>query len=111
MDCKDLKKLLAGLGVAALVSSGGLSLPGGAHAGSGWGAKPSAGSAEQAAEEAAAAGGSEPDSAVSAVQEEAEGAVDSAGEEAKDAVDDATKKIKEEVDKKSGGSGWSGSSN
>ncbi len=27
MDCKDLKKLLAGLGVAALVSSGGVPLP------------------------------------------------------------------------------------
>lgn len=34
MDCKDLKKLLAGLGIAALVSSGGVNLPG-AHAGSG----------------------------------------------------------------------------
>lgn len=34
MDCKDLKKLLAGLGVAALVSAGGASLPG-AHAAGG----------------------------------------------------------------------------
>ena len=34
MDCKDLKKLLAGLGVAALVTSGGVSLPS-AHAGAG----------------------------------------------------------------------------
>ena len=33
MDCKDLKKLLAGLGVAALVSSGGASLPGAQAAG------------------------------------------------------------------------------
>ncbi len=31
MDCKDLKKLLAGLGVAALVGSGTIGLPG-AHA-------------------------------------------------------------------------------
>jgi len=36
MDCKDLKKLLAGLGVAALVSAGGVTLPG-AHAASGTG--------------------------------------------------------------------------
>lgn len=33
MDSKDLKKLLAGLGVAALVSAGGATLPV-AHAGS-----------------------------------------------------------------------------
>ena len=31
MDCKDLKKLLAGLGVAGLISAGGVTLPG-AHA-------------------------------------------------------------------------------
>lgn len=36
MESKDLKKLLAGLGVAALVSSGGINLPG-AHAASGSG--------------------------------------------------------------------------
>ena len=33
MDCKDLKKILAGLGVAGLISSGGIMLPG-AHAAS-----------------------------------------------------------------------------
>jgi len=34
MKMKDLKKLLASLGVAGLISMGGISLPG-AHAGSG----------------------------------------------------------------------------
>jgi radical SAM modification target selenobiotic family peptide len=34
MDKKDLKKLLASLGVAGLISMGGITLPG-AHAGSG----------------------------------------------------------------------------
>ena len=34
MDKKDLKKLLASLGVAGLISMGGVTLPG-AHAGSG----------------------------------------------------------------------------
>ena len=34
MDSKDLKKLLAGVGVAALVSAGGAAVPG-AHAASG----------------------------------------------------------------------------
>jgi len=34
MEKKDLKKLLAGLGVAGLINMGGISLPG-AHAGSG----------------------------------------------------------------------------
>jgi radical SAM modification target selenobiotic family peptide len=35
MEKKDLKKLLASLGVAGLISMGGVTLPGGAHAGSG----------------------------------------------------------------------------
>lgn len=34
MEKKELKKLLAGLGVAGLISMGGIALPG-AHAGSG----------------------------------------------------------------------------
>ena len=34
MDKKDLKKLLAGFGIAGLIGMGGISLPG-AHAGSG----------------------------------------------------------------------------
>lgn len=35
MDTKDLKKLLAGLGVAGLISTGGITLPSGAHGASG----------------------------------------------------------------------------
>lgn len=35
MKSKDLKKLLAGLGVAGLISTGGLSLPGAHASGSG----------------------------------------------------------------------------
>ena len=35
MNSKDLKKLLAGLGVAGLISAGGVSVPGAHGAGSG----------------------------------------------------------------------------
>jgi radical SAM modification target selenobiotic family peptide len=35
MECKDLKKLLAGLGIASLISAGGLTLSGCATSGSG----------------------------------------------------------------------------
>ncbi len=35
MESKDLKKFLAGLGVAGLISAGGLALPGAQAAGSG----------------------------------------------------------------------------
>lgn len=35
MDAKELKKVLAGLGIATLMSAGGLSVPGHVHAGSG----------------------------------------------------------------------------
>ena len=35
MNTKDLKKLLAGLGVAGLISAGGVSVPGAHAAGSG----------------------------------------------------------------------------
>lgn len=56
MDCKDLKKLLAGLGVASLISSGGAILPGAHAASSGGTAKPSAVSVEETVKKAVPTG-------------------------------------------------------
>ncbi len=78
MDAKELKKILAGIGVVGLLAGGGVAVPGSAGA-SGWGATPSAvgtdekpkagsgwggnahdaGSVEEHVEDAAAAAGSE----------------------------------------------------
>lgn len=76
MASKDLKKFLAGLGVAGLITAGGISLPG-AHAGSsGWGAgKDSAGSAENGMKPAGSGWSGSKDSAVSTVKEETKEAV------------------------------------
>lgn len=47
MKSKDLKKLLAGLGAAGLLSVGGIGLPNVLAGSSGWGDKPDAGSVGQ----------------------------------------------------------------
>ena len=57
MNSTDLKKLLAGLGVAGLISAGGVSVPGAHAAGSGWGGTtPGAGSASEVQKPAAGSG-------------------------------------------------------
>jgi len=86
MEKKKLKQILAGLGVAGLISAGGLTTPGCATSASGWGGdKEGAGSTEKKVEEHVGSGwGGSKDSAGGA-DEEANG------------------------DKESGGSGWGGS--
>jgi radical SAM modification target selenobiotic family peptide len=108
MEKKDLKKLLASLGIASLISMGGITLPG-ANAGSGWGAKPSAGSTEQQAKPPAGSGTSgTKDSAVSAEKqqktEQMKTEAQSAEEQAKKAAEEEANTVK----KKTGKSGWSG---
>lgn len=91
MANKDLKKFLAGLGVAGLIAAGGISLPGAHAAGSSWGAsKDSAGSAEKVVKPAGSGWGGSKDSAVSAAKEE--GKEDTGKEEVKAAVDETVKK-------------------
>jgi radical SAM modification target selenobiotic family peptide len=109
MKKKDLKKLLAGFGVAGLISMGGVTIPG-AHAGSGWGANTSAGSTEQQAKPpAGSAGSGSKGSAVSAEEqkkiEQMKTEEQSAEEKARKAEEEETEKVK----KKTGKSGWSGS--
>ena len=87
MDTKELKKVLAGIGVVGLLAGGGASIPGNVNAatGSGWGANM--------------------DHAVSAV-------TDAAGEVVDEKIDEAAAEVKEKVkDMKedAAGSGWSGS--
>ena len=108
MKKKDLKKLLATFGVAGLISMGGVTLPG-AHAGSGWGAKTSAGSTEQQAKPPAGSGWSgTKGSAVSAEDqqkmEQMKTEEQSAEEKAKKAAEEEAEKVK----KKTGKSGWGG---
>lgn len=107
MEKKDLKKLLASLGIASLISMGGITLPG-AHAASGWGAKPSAGSTEQQTPPAGSGTGGTKGSAVSAEEqkkmEQMKTEEQSAEEQAKKAAEEEAKTVK----KKTGKSGWSG---
>lgn len=106
MDKKDLKKILASFGIAGLISMGGVTLPG-AHAGSSWGAKPSAGGTEQQQKAPAASGwGAKKGSAVSAEEQkqQQEQLQEQAEEKAKEALD----KEAETVEKKTGKSGWGG---
>ena len=57
MNSTDLKKLLAGLGVAGLISAGGIPVPGAHAAGSGGGGTtPGAGSASEVQKPAAGSG-------------------------------------------------------
>ena len=86
MESKDLKKLLAGIGIASLISAGGLSLSGCASS-SGWTA--------------------DKDSAGSAVEKEVEKkAGDSGWTATKDSAGSAAEKAKKEAEKKAGDSGW-----
>lgn len=103
MASKNLMKLLAGLGVAGLITAGGISLPG-AHAGSsGWGAgKDSAGSAENGMKPAGSGWSGSKDSAVSAAKEETKEAVEEGTkkEEALKAEGKEDVKAADEVEKK-----------
>jgi radical SAM modification target selenobiotic family peptide len=108
MEKKDLKKLLASLGVAGLISMGGITLPG-AHAGSSWGAKTSAGGTEKQAITPVGSGGSgSKPGAVSAEEqqkmEQMKTEEQSAEEKAKKAAEEETETVK----KKTGKSGWGG---
>ena len=85
MESKDLKKLLAGIGIASLISAGGLSLSGCASS-SGWTA--------------------DKDSAGSAVEEVEKKAGDSGWTATKDSAGSAAEKAKKDVKKKAGDSGW-----
>lgn len=113
MEKKELKKLLAGLGIASLISMGGISLPG-AHAGSGWGADPGTGGTEQHGKKTGCSGwgGSKKDAVSVEDQQQMDKQMK---EDQKEEEDNNTKKekIKEkeikEVNKPSGGSGWGGS--
>jgi len=85
MESKDLKKLLAGIGIASLIGAGGLTLSG--CASSGWTA--------------------DKDSAGSAVEKEVEKkAGDSGWTATKDSAGSAAEKAKKEAEKKAGDSGW-----
>jgi radical SAM modification target selenobiotic family peptide len=108
MDKKDLKKLLASLGVAGLISMGGITLPG-AHAGSGWGANTSAGGTEKQVKTPAGSGGSDPKgSAVSAEQQKKMEQMKTEEQSAEEKAKKAAEEEAETVKKKAGKSGWSG---
>ena len=89
MNTKDLKKLLAGVGIASLLT--GLPLTSGtAIGGSGWGAKDDSAVSAEKEEKAGGSGwGAKKEGAVSTEEEEKEHA--------------------EEKEEKAGGSGWGGS--
>lgn len=102
MEKKDLKKLLASLGIASLISAGGSMAIPGIATGSGWaGTDKSAGSAENAATDTTK-------SAIQEVKTTAEETVDTA-EEAVDKTEEAVDKAVDEVKKKAGDSGWGAS--
>lgn len=101
MDRKDLKKLLAGLGVAGLISTGGIVTPN-VQGASGWSAtKASAGSAEKGVEQAT-------DEAKKVEEAVTEKAKEAAAESDKK-MEEAAEAVKEKVEKPAGSSGWSGS--
>ena len=97
MEKKDLKKLLASLGIASLIAAGGsMAIPGIAATGSGWTAdKEGAGSAEQAVTDS-----------TEEVKKQAGEAADAAVEEAKKKTSEAVDTAVDEVKKKAGDSGW-----
>ena len=104
---KDVKKILASLGVAGLISAGGVTLPGHA-AGSGWGAKPSAGSADTNKSAGSSGWSGHKSDAVSAGQEEAKKAGEAA-EDTKKSMEETKKQVEEELPKKKAAkSGWGG---
>ena len=107
MEKKDLKKMLASFGIAGLISMGGVTLPG-AHAGSSWGAKPSAGGTEQVEKAPAGSGwGAKKGSAVSAEeQEKKQQQIDQ--EEAEEKAKEVLEKEGEPDKKPTGKSGWGG---
>lgn len=99
MAQKELKKILAGLGVAGLLTAGGITLPG-AHASSGWGAsKDNAGSVEKVVKPAGSGWSGSKESAVSTAKEEVDEKVKEAGTEAPDnVVDKAAEETKAAAD-------------
>ena len=100
MEKKDLKKLLASVGIASLISAGGSMAIPGIATGSGWtGGDKGAGSAENTVTDTT-------NSALDEVKKKGEEVVDTAGEEAKKETEKAVDKAVDEVKKKAGDSGW-----
>jgi len=97
MDKKELKKLLAGIGIAGLISGGGVAATSGsAFGGSGWGAKDD--SAVGTVKEVKSGG-----SGWSGHTDSAVGAEEEKENQAEEMHEDAEKKMPE---KKAGSSGW-----
>lgn len=108
MEKKDLKKMLASFGIAGLISMGGVTLPG-AHAGSSWGAKPSAGGTEQVEKAPAGSGwGAKKGSAVSAEEQEKQQQQQQDQDEAEEKAKEVLEKEGEPDKKPTGKSGWGG---
>ena len=106
MEKKDLKKLLASLGIASLIAAGGsIASPGNAATGSGWTAnKEGAGSVEKAVTDSTTG-----NVVIEEVKEQAGEVVDTAGDEANKKAEDAVDTAVEAVKKKAGDSGWTAS--
>lgn len=102
MKSKNLKKLLAGLGVAGLISAGGISLPGAHATGSGWGANTGAGSTSEAKKPAGSGWGGTKDSAGST--EECKEKDEKTGK----CLDEPQKEESPSPKQKPAKSGWSG---
>lgn len=106
MDAKELKKILAGIGVVGLLAGGGVSVPGSASA-SGWGAeKPSAVGTEKPA--AGSGWGGTKDDAVGVKKhvDEAKAKAGEAVEDVKAKAGEAVDKAKTDMKKEAAGSGW-----
>lgn len=120
MDAKELKKILAGIGVVGLMAGGGISVPGSAGA-SGWGGeKPSAVGTETKVVPGSGWGGTKHDagSVTKLVDEEKAKAGKVVGDveaktgevldDAKVKAEEAMDKAKSDIKKQPAGSGWSG---
>ena len=105
MDAKELKKILAGIGVVGLLAGGGVSVPGSAGA-SGWGAeKPGAVGTEKKA--GSGWGGTKTDAVgVEKHVDEAKAKAGEVVEDAKAKAGEAVDKAKSEMKKEPAGSGW-----
>lgn len=105
MKSKDIKKLLAGIGIAGLISAGGITAPSGASAaGSGWSGKTGGGvdAAKKNAEECI-------NKAIATAATDMESAQSMAKECINDAIDAAIGKEQgPDKKKKKSSSGWSG---
>ena len=107
MERKNMKKILASLGIASLISAGGMTLPSCATSGSGWsGDKEGADGADKVVEQPAGSGWSGTKDSAGSVENE-----EKLGDSDPSEIKDNTGSVDEEtiVEKDSGDSGWSGS--